>query len=139
MEQAKRKRRRILRTDDPPIEVPRPKIQTLEQDMEEVDKSLASLQKTRAELQARHDRILAAQYAQDEARAIERRCYWPKGKPLPDSFIKVKRDPVPCPRCRRIRLDDSSQATACTSSGEAVAWFRCKSCGHRFKMSVRVL
>lgn len=136
--QRQRKQRRIMRTEDPPIQVMRPKVQTLEDDLAEVEGKIAALKKTKEDLQAAHDRILAAQYAQDEQRAIARRCYWPKGKPLPDSFVKVRRDPVPCPKCRRIRLDDGSQATACMSSGDIVAWFRCKSCGHRFKMSVEM-
>ena len=137
MEEKKQRRKRIMRTEDPPVQVMRPKVQTLEDDMAEVDQKIVALEKAREELQAAHDRILSAQIARDEQRAIERRCFWPKSQPLPDAFVKVKRDPVPCPKCRRIRMDDSGYATVCTTSGDTVAWFRCKSCGHRFKLPVK--
>jgi hypothetical protein len=63
------------------------------------------------------------------------RFVWPDDKPLPQ--YHQKREPMPCPACRRVRLDDLGQATVCNHSGGEVAWYRCKSCGHRWQMPVR--
>lgn len=61
--------------------------------------------------------------------------FWPKGQPTPTSYIR--RQPIPCPRCLRLRLDDGSQSVSCTSTGQDVAFFRCKACEHRWKLAVR--
>ena len=65
--------------------------------------------------------------------------FWPKKKKLPGFKLKVERRPMPCPKCRRIRLDDLSQAAVCTSSGAALVWFRCKACGHKWCLPVKVV
>ena len=44
---------------------------------------------------------------------------------------------MPCAKCRRVMLDDTSQAVACMSSGADVVWLRCKACGHRRQMAVK--
>lgn len=72
-----------------------------------------------------------------EERKPNPRLFWPKSKPLPGPLLKVSRGPRPCPSCRRLRLDDLSQAVVCTSSARDVAWFRCKACGHRFPVTVK--
>ncbi|MFH1569790.1 MAG: hypothetical protein ABIL09_17470 [Gemmatimonadota bacterium] len=63
--------------------------------------------------------------------------YWPPGKPLPGAYRKLRRGaPPPCPRCRRVALDSGSQAAACQSSGADFAHFRCRACGHTWKLRV---
>jgi len=64
------------------------------------------------------------------------RFHWPANKPFPEFYVKLRREPVPCPRCRRVRLYDLSQAAVCTSSGKT-AWFRCRQCGYRWEMPVK--
>lgn len=63
--------------------------------------------------------------------------FWPEGQATPTSYIKARRQVVPCPRCRRLLLDNGAQSTACTSSGHDVAFFRCRACGHRWKLAVK--
>ena len=62
--------------------------------------------------------------------------YWPEGKPMPTSIVKPK--PVPCPECRRVRLDTMSPACIVRTSNGGVSYLRCRVCGHLFKMSVKV-
>jgi hypothetical protein len=61
--------------------------------------------------------------------------FWPAGKPLPTVWIRRQR--LPCPACRLTELASGSQAVACCSSGPAFAHFRCRACGHRWKLAVR--
>jgi hypothetical protein len=63
---------------------------------------------------------------------------WPTDDPLPDVFVKVRRKLQPCPACRRVRMDDLGQAAVCTHSGMDVVFFRCRLCGHRWKLAVQV-
>lgn len=73
-----------------------------------------------------------------EAQEVEiDRYFWPKDKPLPKEYAKAPRQIVPCPKCRRIFLDNMGQAVACKSSGADVAYFQCKACDHSFKLAVR--
>ena len=60
---------------------------------------------------------------------------WPKGEPLPTHYQKPK--PIPCRKCRAVRLDTLSRAVAMTSTKKSVAYFRCRLCGHRFSMAVK--
>jgi len=65
--------------------------------------------------------------------------FWPKDKPLPTEYIHQR---IPCPECRRMFLDNLSQAVICqaTSSkfeGTAIAYFRCRSCDYRWKLPIR--
>ena len=46
---------------------------------------------------------------------------------------------MPCPNCRRVRLDNLGQAVICTHAGDTLAFFRCKACDHRFQMPVRTV
>ena len=62
--------------------------------------------------------------------------YWPADEPIPDVWIKRRRA-VPCPACRRVLTDERSQAAVCTWSDREVAYFRCRSCGHRWQLPVR--
>ena len=48
-----------------------------------------------------------------------------------------KRHLTHCPRCRRVRRDDKSQATVTTGIKDDVAYLRCRCCGHRFAAPVR--
>lgn len=75
------------------------------------------------------------------AHRADDRYFWPADKPMPETVVKRRRDPVPCPNpeCRRVRFDTGSQAVVCMHSGDDVAWFRCKACGWRFKLGVVVV
>jgi len=63
------------------------------------------------------------------------RFFWPKGKKMPEYY--VRRRPLPCPKCRRVRTYDLAQVALCTHSGKDTAWFRCRACGHRWEMPVK--
>jgi len=63
--------------------------------------------------------------------------FWPAGEPIPNVYAKQRRRRTACPTCRRIHLPDGGGAVSCTSSGHDVAFFRCRSCGHRWKLAVR--
>ena len=63
--------------------------------------------------------------------------FWPKGTAMPTVYLKMRRQPPPCPNCRRVRTDVGGQAAVCKSSGADVAWFRCKCCGHCWPLAVR--
>jgi len=60
--------------------------------------------------------------------------FYPADKPLPTSIKTTKRY-NPCPNCRRVLMDDLGQACIVTSSPKGIAFLRCKSCGHRWKMA----
>jgi hypothetical protein len=62
------------------------------------------------------------------------RRFWPAGEPLPARYVRVQRQTLPCPECRRVLLDTGSQAVAVTSAPKSVTWFRCRACGHRWKL-----
>ncbi|HUW31238.1 MAG TPA: hypothetical protein VM223_06465 [Planctomycetota bacterium] len=64
------------------------------------------------------------------------RRFWPKDKPMPAAFRKVRREFLPCKRCRRILLDDGGQAVIVTSSGDKLVALRCRSCNHTFQLPV---
>jgi hypothetical protein len=61
--------------------------------------------------------------------------YWPDGRPLPRVYIRQR---IPCTQCRRLHLDDLSQAVVVKSQSPdgGIAYFRCRGCGHRFKLAV---
>lgn len=91
----------------------------------------------------RRNGLLAAYRAESAAADVpptphnHRPKFWPKDQPTPNSYIKARRQPIPCPRCLRLLLDDGGQAISCTSSGRDVAFFRCRACGHRWKLAVK--
>jgi len=60
---------------------------------------------------------------------------WPEGEPLPTHYQRPK--PIPCRKCRAVRLDTLSRAVAMTSTKKSVAYFRCRLCGHRFSMAIK--
>jgi len=55
---------------------------------------------------------------------------------MPQTFRKAKRELVPCPKCRRILLDDTGQAVIVASSGAKLVALRCRACDHRFQLPV---
>jgi len=61
----------------------------------------------------------------------EDRRFWPEDKPFP-KVLHVRQNP--CPKCRRIYLDDGGQNSVTTSTRGVISFHRCKSCGHRWKM-----
>lgn len=49
----------------------------------------------------------------------------------------LRRRPVPCPRCRRIRLDDGlSQACIIRTTFGTVAYMLCRGCENTFKVPI---
>ena len=65
------------------------------------------------------------------------RRFWPPDKPMPGFWPKTRRILNPCPACKRILLDNGGQASICTSSGNDVAFFKCKACGHNWQLGIR--
>lgn len=61
------------------------------------------------------------------------RYHWPEGKPMPDTYSK---NIQPCPNCRRVLLDNMGQAVVLRSTRDGLAYFRCRACGHRWKLQV---
>lgn len=65
--------------------------------------------------------------------------FWPLGKAYPSRYVRQQ---IPCPRCRRLHLDNLSQAACCIATQPTpppgVAYFRCRACEHRFKLSMSV-
>jgi hypothetical protein len=60
--------------------------------------------------------------------------YLEASKPMPEVFVRPR--PVPCQRCRLIRLPDRGQAVMVTGTWEGFVYLECKGCQHRFKMRV---
>jgi DNA-directed RNA polymerase subunit M/transcription elongation factor TFIIS len=70
----------------------------------------------------------------DESHRADRR-YWPVGDPLPAYY--QRRQILPCPKCRRIRMSSGGQATVATGLTETVAYLRCRACKHTWKLAVQ--
>lgn len=66
---------------------------------------------------------------------IDARLVWPADKKLPKSYDSQKR--TPCPKCLRLYDDDFYRAVLVISRSRALAYFRCRCCGHRFKLYVK--
>ena len=60
--------------------------------------------------------------------------FWPEDEPMPTHHDKR---PIPCPQCRRVRMDTLSQAVMCLQSGKEKASFRCRCCGNRWILPVQ--
>lgn len=59
--------------------------------------------------------------------------FWPADKPMPTVYA---RPPIPCPACRRVLTQDGGRAALQTQGAwEGVVRFRCRSCGHRWKLA----
>lgn len=65
------------------------------------------------------------------------RRFWPLDRPTPTVWIRIRRMPLPCPKCRRVLLDDGGQNSVCKGTHQTIAYFRCKSCQHVWKMKVQ--
>ncbi len=83
---------------------------------------------------ATQEPIIETHEPQYEKRADVR--FWPEKAKLPQVYRKPRRELLPCEKCRRVYLDDLKQAVECRSSGGDIAWFRCKACGHTWKLPV---
>lgn len=59
--------------------------------------------------------------------------FWPEGKPLPWRDGKGKE--IPCPECRRVRMDDLGLACARIMTFEGIVILRCKCCGTKFEIA----
>lgn len=105
--------------------------------MEELDQHATQLESARARVQGQIDARAQAEQSEKEEDEYQTRHFWPKGKELPREYLKIKARTQPCPKCRRVLLDFGGQAVSCLSSREDVAFFRCKSCSHRWKLGVK--
>jgi hypothetical protein len=59
---------------------------------------------------------------------------WPPDRPLPSAYLAPPR--YPCPACLLVTLVDGRQAALLSKIEGRVARFRCRSCGHRWKLAV---
>lgn len=59
----------------------------------------------------------------------------PEGTPPVEAYVKIP--PIHCPACRRVRLDSLCAAVSVVRSGDAIASFRCRACGHRWRLPVK--
>lgn len=101
----------------------------LEAEIEERKKKLDSIRAKEAERRAR-------EVQEAEMKRRQALLFWPAGKDLPTVHRVRRRELVPCPNCRRMRLDDTGTAIEPCGTKDAIAYFRCKACGHRFRMKV---
>jgi hypothetical protein len=62
--------------------------------------------------------------------------FWPPGEPMPTHYVR-RRNPCPNAQCRRVLLDSLSQSVVITTSFDGVAYLRCRSCDHRWKMPIK--
>lgn len=62
------------------------------------------------------------------------RRHWPADEPFPSVYVKRV---TPCPKCRRVLTDDGGRSAVVTSSASDIAWFRCRTCGHRWQLPVK--
>lgn len=121
------------------IETPVPEVETMEAPIEVLTSAIATFQ---APIKAALPSIevqrknLKREEAEIAAKQAERN-YWPKGEKLPTHHVKVKRQDMPCPKCRRIFMDDGNRATVCASSGDTTVFYRCRDCQHRWQMPVK--
>ena len=63
--------------------------------------------------------------------------FWPRDEPIPEYCIKQK---IPCPKCRRVYMDDESRAVVKTQSGKGdgtSAYFRCRNCENAWALPVK--
>lgn len=61
--------------------------------------------------------------------------YWPKYREMPTHYSKPK--PLPCPKCKRVRLDNLGQCCVVMRTGKSIVYMRCKNCAHRWQLPVR--
>lgn len=58
--------------------------------------------------------------------------YWPADSPLPETYQRQRR--MPCPECRRISLDTTSQAVVVKVTSAHLAYLLCRGCGHQWQL-----
>ena len=59
---------------------------------------------------------------------------WPEEKPLPK--VVPRRALVPCPKCRRVLLDDLNQAVILKYTRDGVNYYYCKDCGAKWCLPI---
>lgn len=59
---------------------------------------------------------------------------WPEKEPMPTYYRKPRA--LPCPSCRRVRLDCGGQACVTQRVGVGLAYLRCRQCSHRWSLPV---
>ena len=85
-----------------------------------------------AKLKADAEREEAARVKQ--ARDLAAKRFWPQRRSLPR--VHIKRAAMPCHKCRRVLMDNLSQACVVATITTTVAYYRCRGCGHRFKLPI---
>lgn len=60
--------------------------------------------------------------------------FLPPGAQLPTHYLKTS--PVPCPKCRRILLDDSGQAVLQRYTFGDIVTLLCQACGHSWRLPI---
>ena len=71
--------------------------------------------------------------AQEPPPLSERPKVWPTDKPLP---LVYRRQVLPCPMCRAVRMEDGGKAVVTVQVGAETAYLRCKNCNHRWQLPV---
>ena len=61
--------------------------------------------------------------------------FWPADRPMPDTYHRQQRQP--CPECKRVHLENLSQAVIVTSIRDEIAYLLCRHCRHRGTVAVR--
>lgn len=85
----------------------------------------------------KRDSLDAAGFRTQSPPAIQERHgkFWPKDRAHPTAYIRPMY--IPCPKCDRVRMDDGGRAVALRATSGEIAYFRCKDCGHQFKMPMQ--
>ena len=60
---------------------------------------------------------------------------WPEGQPLPEAYVRPR--PVPCAKCRLVRMGTGAQAVLMRTFTGGIAYLWCRSCGNQFKMRIQ--
>lgn len=106
------------------------------------DPDVKALEAAAAKRERKARKADASDYAKgnatDEADDEREQIYckeWPKGKPMPSHYRPARK--YPCPSCRRVLNDYSSQACIVLGVKEEVAYLRCRVCGESHTLPVR--
>lgn len=98
-------------------------------------KSIARMadSKIKKNLAERERKQAARRTAEKQARKSS--FMWEKDRPLP--AVYHKRAALPCPECRRVRLDNGGRAVRTMGVDKQVASLRCSACGYTWQLAVK--
>ena len=130
-----------IQTQEPPIQAQDISVEDrgreLDRLLDEIHKEEKTMETSAARVKDLRRKADAAETALADASRAERlknRVYWPEGLAMPEFY--PKRQPMPCPKCRRVLLDNFCQAVTCVSSGIETVSLKCHSCGNTWQMPV---